>query len=152
MATTEVFKRRIWTQSIKLPKPLARHCMVNVNSTHHIICGGSDSIAVKALGTNDSFSSSTYIISNNEFREVASMDIARRSHGCAVVGKKVFIAGGYNGGLLSSVEYLSLRSLTWHTAPSLPISTTYAKLIELHGDLYFLGGKNSKAIYCLGKG
>ena len=81
------------------------------------------------------------------------MATARRSHGCAVVDENVFIAGGFNGDRLSSVEYFSLTSLTWHTGPSLPISTTYARLIQLRGDLYFLGGHTdggkTKAIYYL---
>ena len=81
------------------------------------------------------------------------MATARRSHGCAVVDENVFIAGGFNGETLSSVEYFSLTSLTWHTGPSLPISTSYARLIQLRGDLYFMGGLtdggNTKAIYYL---
>ena len=70
-----------------------------------------------------------------------------------VVDENVFIAGGFNGDSLSSVEYFSLTSLTWYTGPSLPISTTYARLIQLRGDLYFLGGRTdggkTKAIYYL---
>ena len=153
LATTEVLKGNLWTKSIKLPKPLARHCMLSLNRTHHILLGGSESVAVKSLGTKDTFSSSTYIYSNNKFKEVASMATARRSHGCAVVDENVFIAGGFNGDRLSSVEYFSLTSLTWHTGPSLPFSTTYARLIQIRGDLYFLGGyidrRKTKAIYYL---
>ena len=100
--------------------------------------------------TNDTFSSKTYLFSNNTFTQVASMNIARRSHGCALADQKVWIAGGWNGEKrLSSVEYFSLSTQTWHRGPSLPIATTYAVLTALQGDLFFLGGKESKAIFCL---
>jgi len=80
------------------------------------------------------------------------MATGRSSHACAVVGQSVFVAGGYfytDDRYLSSVEYFSLSSLTWHYGPSLPFKTNGAVLIELKGDLYHLGGTGSDAIYSL---
>ena len=116
--------------------------MLSINQTHQIICGGSESL--------DTYSNATYLYNSKNFTQVASMNFARRSHGCARVGDKVFIAGGWNGKVkLNSVEYFSLHSLEWHLGPSLPINTTYAELIEQNGDLYFMGGKEFKSIYRL---
>ena len=143
LASTEILKNGTWIESVPLPTPLTRHCMLSLNRTHHIITGGSQSTKTKQ------FSSATYIFSNNKFAQVANMTTARRSHGCALAGQNIFVGGGFNEELLSSVEYFSLTSLSWHPAPSLPLETTYGVLTNLGGNLYFIGGRNNKNIYRL---
>ena len=118
--------------------------MLRLNTTHHFICGGS--LTKNSTTTIDL----AYIVSNDQFTKVSSMGLKRRSHGCAQVGHRVFIAGGFNNGeKLDSVEYFSLKSLEWNEGPALPIQTTYAKLIELNDDLYFIGGWENQNIYRL---
>ena len=115
--------------------------MLSLNKTHHFICGGWNEM--------NGHVNNTYIFSDNKFTQVSGMGVARAAHSCAVVDQNVFAVGGYNGNGSAHVEYFSLRSLTWHTLPDLPIYANQATLTVLDGDLYLLGGTNSKAIYSL---
>ena len=65
-----------------------------------------------------------YDLETRQWRTLPSMDTARSNAGSTVMGKNIYVVGGWDGACLSSVEILNLISSTWTTVSSLPSPTT----------------------------
>ena len=83
------------------------------------------------------------------------MKESRYQHSCAVLeGKKVIVSGGWDGdgNRLSSSEIYDPATNTWTEGPELPTVTYGAKMINVGGDVYHVGGNNTlKDIFRLDK-
>ena len=57
--------------------------------------------------------------------QLASMGTARRNHASAAVGGKLYVVGGFDGGLLSTAEIYDPASGSWAQGPSLTSARQY---------------------------
>ena len=113
--TGEVLTQNGWLKvSVNLPTVMARHCVVLVNDTTVMLIGGRKS--------QDGFLKETYLFnSENEiWSEGPTLMSKRDSHTCAKIKKSrqssqysIIVAGGYNGGEMSSVEILEEGASEW---------------------------------------
>ena len=73
------------------------------------------------------------------------MKTIRDNHACVEIDGFVFALGGENrfAGSLASVEKLNLATGVWSDGPALPFPVDYIQAVNIHGDLYVVGGKGS---------
>ena len=73
------------------------------------------------------------------------MKTIRDDHACVEIDGSVFALGGENSyaGGLSSVEKLNLATGVVSDGPALPCPVEYVQAVNIHGDLYVVGGSVS---------
>ena len=108
--TVEIFDGAVW---VKLPYTLSsvrqNHCAVPLSNTEILVIGGSfDS---------DTLVAEKYNIFTGEMSSIPSSSDERYAHACALFNGEVYVSGGAltKEKILSSVEVLNLKTLTWRT-------------------------------------
>jgi hypothetical protein len=100
-------------QGPDLPYAVQGHCLVGLNSSTALLCGGSN---------NGGFLNECHYmdLEDHSWSQGPSMMTKRRSHSCGIFksaahqGRNIVIAaGGYNGADLDSVEFLDPITKTW---------------------------------------
>jgi N-acetylneuraminic acid mutarotase len=77
---------------------------------------------------------------------VARLPAGLRYAGVAVLGRKIYVAGGLTpSGETAAVDAVDLRSGAVHRIATLPTPIAYAALVAFRGALYLVGGKSSTA-------
>ena len=133
LSTTEFYQNNEWQTSVDLPTPLRDHCLLKLNSSHVFLSGGIS----KRLGKLSSPTNASYIYSRaTGFVRQGDMGTERSSHGCALQGDKVWVAGGFVGA--TSSEYFSLSTSTWLPGPDLP-KYEFGRMITYDGKVTFFG-------------
>jgi hypothetical protein len=99
-------------QGPDLPYAVAWHCLVGVNSSTALLCGGDNSGTLNECHYMD--------LEDHSWSQGPSMMTKRRLHSCGIFksaahqGRNIVIAaGGYNGASLDSVEMLDPTTNTW---------------------------------------
>ena len=103
---------------MRLPEPLAGHCMTRVNQSHILITGG--------YKGGDRILISSYLYSEETgFTKIEDMKTPRAYHGCSAINDNVvFVAGGK----ARETEYLDPTTQTWRVGPELPTSAGVAMM------------------------
>ena len=113
-----------------LPHELYNHCQVEIGG-NVIIAGGRQG---------DDASDKTFILDENEWKEVKHMKVPRQFHSCAKLSDKLYSVGGKTGTyeLLDSVEVYNPLSDIWTDGPKLPAKIGTAQLINFQNCIYLL--------------
>lgn len=84
----------------------------------------------------------------NRWSKVASMHMARYEFACAVLGGRVYVAGGHgeDGKNLSSVEVYDLQKDEWTQVPSMKRARWGCIACGIEGKIYVMGGRSSFTI------
>ncbi|HEX5609725.1 MAG TPA: kelch repeat-containing protein [Solirubrobacterales bacterium] len=85
----------------------------------------------------------------NDWQELPPMGLARGGAGTAVVGDKLYVAGGapqtfgvaLTGSPYGRLEIYDFASETWSTGPDMPVPRHHTVAIGLGGKLYVAGGR-----------
>ena len=87
----------------------------------------------------------TFSWDGDSWTELGRMTTIRAAHACVEVDGSVFALGGENrfDGSLASVEKLNLSTGVWSEGPELPYHVEYVQAVNIHGDLYVVGGEGS---------
>ena len=110
-------------------------------------------------GYHDRFLSSVDIIdtSRNQHTVTAgpSMNVPRRLCGCAVIGHRIFVVGGYNeGGELNSVEYVDFTTMPCDNQESkeqtVGMVISFSSSWTTHSELVLSSGRSPCAVGALG--
>ena len=150
--TIEILKQGIWYNSTTImPKPLAVHCMVQVNLTTVMVIGG--------LAKNHPFTqfySSTYLF-NTVTEQWAEGPYLQRGRAALACGRiktnknqpffSIIVAGGKYGSEshLDSVEILDEVSGNWRNGPPLPVQLSFGTIVEdPAGGAIMIGGGNEQ--------
>ena len=124
-----------WTFHDDLPLSMYGHCMARINNTHVISVGGHNSGGLKDLKK-----AYMYSISGG-WQTLTEMGTKRNLPACSVLGDNVFVAGGWNGGKITSTEIYSISSNQWQAGPALPKESHQAKMITIDNAIYHIGGQ-----------
>ena len=133
VATTETFKKGLWTSGPELPYVLYNHCQVEVGGTV-VIAGG-------RLG--NYASGGTLVLKGGAWEEVASMKQGRNFHACAELSGKVYSIGGdtaSDSNILSSVEIYDPTIDVWTPSPNLPVGIKTAQAVTYKNMILLLAG------------
>jgi N-acetylneuraminic acid mutarotase len=90
-----------------------------------------------------------YSVRAEEWAALAPMRIARGSPAAAVIGDKIYVAGGSKDeqgavtGALSSVEVYDIATGAWSSAPDMPTPRHHHGAAALDGRLVVVGGRNA---------
>ena len=150
--TTEIYNEdgNTWSQSVDLPIEVRNHCLVKINSSHVFMTGGFNSRG---------FVERTYVWNEQSgFIKMSNMATPRKGHACALLGQDIWVAGGYVGGkYTATVEYFSLKLLTWFTGPPLPKVAQGGRMLVVEDKLVYIVKKsaipgNLSGIYQLEEG
>jgi hypothetical protein len=81
----------------------------------------------------------------NRWRRLAAAPTARAAHAAAVIGNRLYVAGGANdSGSLRSLEIFDFRSERWLPGPSFPgPARNHTTGVASGGRFYVLGGRDS---------
>ncbi len=101
--------------------------------------GGADGFG-NAVPTNRAFDPA-----ERRFIELLPMTSARAEPAAAVVGDKVVVIGGDNGGALQTVEIYDTLTNSWSSGPLLPGPRAGAMAVERDGDVIVVGGVDGGA-------
>ena len=71
------------------------------------------------------------------------MKTAREHHACVERDGVVFAIGGGVYDKLKSVEKLNLATGVWNEGPELPYEVSYVQAVNIHGDIFVVGGEGS---------
>ena len=148
MDTVEILNQNEWDlSSIKMPKGINDHCMVQINLTSVMIVGG----------YNSSYLDETYLFNaeTEEWTPGPPLQVARRGLSCARIktslGQSFFSiisVAGYNGEYLNTVEILDEVSGNWKSGPPLPVNAYHGTLVEdPAGGVIMIGGKYQDSGY-----
>ena len=87
----------------------------------------------------------TFSWDGSSWTELGKMTTIRATHACVEVDGSVFALGGENrfDDSLASVEKLNLATGVWSEGPELPFPVEYVQAVNIHGDLYIVGGEGS---------
>ncbi len=85
----------------------------------------------------------------NRWTELPPMHLARGAAGAAVVGDKLYVAGGapqtfnvtVTGSPYGALEIYDFRSRTWQDGPDMPVPRHHTVAVGLGGKLYVAGGR-----------
>lgn len=141
LSSIEIFKDGKWTKSsVELPGKVYQHCIVKIDENRVLLTGGRFEFELKGI------LKSVFLFENNRWEKKQNMKEARIEHSCAVLeGKKVIVSGGFNGdNYLSSSEIYDPATNTWTEGPELPSATVGAKMINVGGDVYHVGGSETR--------
>jgi N-acetylneuraminic acid mutarotase len=89
-----------------------------------------------------------YSVKTEAWTALAPMRIARGSPAAAVIGDKIYVAGGSKDdqgavtGALSSVEVYDIATGAWSSAPDMPTPRHHHGAASLGGRLFVVGGRN----------
>jgi N-acetylneuraminic acid mutarotase len=87
-----------------------------------------------------------YQSSEKMWEKAPRMRMARRGAGAAVIGGKLYVAGGFNGNVvLDSVERYDPSTNSWEYVGPMRNRRWYHVVAELDGKLYVAGGLESRA-------
>ena len=139
---------------LTLPKPLAGHCLVQLNSSHTFLAGGALS-DVAGFGGSPNFSDQAWILSEAGWTPAGQLAKARSAHSCSSVvpgigGVEVLVVGGiglFEVGtrmVLDSVEIYNVAAGRWRTGQKLSSPVFGAGLLELAGQPILIGGRFQK--------
>jgi len=144
-STQEILTTSGWKEIVSLPKPVAGHCIVNLNSTHIMSIGGYD---------NNYFTDVNILNLNDEHWTIGpSLRKARFDHSCGKImtedgQEAIIVIGGYDVG--NSVEVLMPGDNEWIEGPNLPISISEAQLVQdPSGGVVLIGGYSDKSLNTL---
>lgn len=98
-----------------------------------IVCGGNN-------GTERLRSCELYDPVLNRWRFIASMNTIRSDASAAVLGNKIYIAGGIDVFMLSSVEFYSFPANHWTTISFMHFPRRSFTLLSYNEHLYAIGG------------
>jgi len=119
-------------------KPLmgiAGHCQITAGG-RVIVAGGSTLPHKSSTGATFSWDGSSW-------SELGSMKTAREHHACVERDGVVFAIGGGVYDKLKSVEKLNLATGVWNEGPELPYEVSYVQAVNIHGDIFVVGGEGS---------
>merc|ERR1712106_343246 len=145
--TSDLYRGGVWTAGPNLDKSkfwsnkalmgVEGHCQVTVGSKV-IVAGG-------RIITTAEVTAYTFSWDGKSWKELSSMKAIRDNHACVEKDGFVFAIGGQNRfvGSLASVEKLNLATGVWSDGPALPFPVEYVQAVNIHGDLYVVGGKGS---------
>ena len=68
------------------------------------------------------------------------MPTMRYRPGVAALDNKIYVTGGEDGGVMSSVDCYDPDNNTWSQLPDMNIARVGHSLVSLHGRLYAIGG------------
>ncbi|MBC8229460.1 hypothetical protein H8E77_07935 [bacterium] len=74
------------------------------------------------------------------------MPTARMGHSASVVNEKIYVIGGYNGPVLSTVEEYDSANGTWTTKSGMPTPRWLLSNAVVNGKIYAIGGANSQLV------
>ncbi|HKO38770.1 MAG TPA: hypothetical protein VJU14_10420 [Solirubrobacterales bacterium] len=85
----------------------------------------------------------------DRWRELPSMGLARGGAGNAVIGDKLYVAGGavqtfgvsLEGSAYDRLEIYDFEDETWETGPDMPVPRHHTVAVDLGGELYVAGGR-----------
>merc|ERR1719186_46232 len=74
-------------------------------------------------------------------------------HTCTLFQNHVWVAGGHSRSVPGSTEVYNPTTDTWTDGPTLPLAKqdSNSRLIEIKGELYYIGGNTAGKIFKLGK-
>ncbi|XP_055335963.1 kelch-like protein diablo [Paramacrobiotus metropolitanus] len=134
----------------RLPEAIARSGVAVLSENSIYSCGGlyrSDDREVrdviKLVWRYDS--------TNNEWEEVAPLQVPRSCHGTAVLNDRIYVAGGSyfddNGDLtkLSSVECFDPQTNSWQFVAALPVALDDVTMVGFKDRLYVFGGDSGES-------
>ncbi|MBC8122045.1 MAG: hypothetical protein H7Y22_09435 [Gemmatimonadaceae bacterium] len=97
--------------------------------------------------------SDVYNPASNSWARVADLPVATTHAGTAIVGKDIYLAGGYaaksNGSQAFSSKNVwkyDTAANSWTALPALPVARGSGALVELGGELHFFGGADSNRL------
>ena len=136
--TVEIFDGAVWIKlSYKLSSLRENHCAVPVSNTEILVIGGSfDSKTLVA---------EKYNIFTGEMTSIPSSSDERYAHACALFNGEVYVSGGAltKEKILSSVEVLNLKTLTWRTISPMNTIRRDHTMEVVNGVLTVFGGVKS---------
>jgi hypothetical protein len=147
--TTEMLTEEGWESNIpSLPVTISAHCMVTVNSTTVMAIGGYQ---------NGQWSGKTFYFTFGEgsWTEGPELKNKRYLHSCGKIRRNkesqemsIFVAGGYDGSSLSSVEILDEGSNEWQTGSELPFGIYGSQMVEdQNRGVVLIGGRSPSVGY-----
>ena len=87
----------------------------------------------------------TFSWDGSNWSQLGSMKTIRAHHACVEVDGFMFALGGGNrfDRELKSVEKLNLATGEWSNGPDLPYAVSYVQAVNIHGEIYEVGGEGS---------
>ena len=85
----------------------------------------------------------TFSWDGSSWSQLGSMKTSRAHHACVERDGIIFAIGGSDYGM-KSVEKLNLATGVWSDGPRLPYEVTYAQAVNIHGDIFVVGGEGSR--------
>jgi len=139
---------------LTLPKPLAGHCAVQLNSSHTFVAGGAVA-DLAGFGGSAKLSDQAWILSEAGWTPAGHLAQARSAHSCSTVvpgagGLEVLVVGGVGLSrvgtrmVLDSVEIYNVATGRWRTGQKLQSPVFGAGLLELAGQPILIGGRYQK--------
>jgi N-acetylneuraminic acid mutarotase len=145
LATFEVFDpaTRRWSTLPPLPKALNHVAMAAVGGEIYSFGGNTDRLREYA-STGESW---RFLVKERRWEPVAPLPTPRGGAGTAVVGDRIFVAGGRAGDRsLDVVESYDTKTGRWSTHAPMPTRRDHLEVAVDGGRLYALGGRKEDVV------
>jgi len=129
-----------WTSGAPLPiTPGADHCNVAAVNGKLYLLG-----AIRIGSTFVEANTYMYDPAANRWETVASMPTPRGASGVAVIGNRIYVAGGLalNGSVVASFEVFDTETRLWSQLPSMPTARDHLTAQAVNGKFYAIAGRN----------
>ena len=85
----------------------------------------------------------TFSWDGTNWSELGNMKTPRENHACVEKDGIIFAMGGEGAYKLKSVEKLNLATGVWSEGPELPYEVGHVGAVNIHGDIFVVGGEGS---------
>jgi len=143
--TSELYKGGGWTAGPSLDEKtlLTRKPLMGVEGHCQVTAGGR--VIVAGGNIPKGFSTgATFSWDGSSWSQLGNMRSSRAHHACVERDGVLFaLGGGESLYVRRSVEKLNLATGVWTDGPELPYSVTYVQAVNIHGDIFVVGGEGS---------
>ncbi|HTM68336.1 MAG TPA: kelch repeat-containing protein [Candidatus Binatia bacterium] len=131
-----------WSRGKDLPDAVGAAAVVAVDGKIHLLGG-------KSLGS-DVDTHYVYDIAANTWDSLPEMVAGREQFGAAIVGRKLFVFGGSQGGVLyntDQVDVFDLDRSAWDPAAAMPLKRSDFTLLQQGDKVFLFGGEGPTATF-----
>lgn len=123
-----------WSAAASNPIGSADHCNLAAANGRLYLLG-----AIR-IGS-DFVDGNTYEFSNGAWRIVARMPTPRGASGVAVIGNKIYVAGGLAPRVSNKFEVFDTETREWSALPDMPTARDHLTAQAVNGRFYAIGGR-----------
>jgi len=145
--TSELYTGGAWTTGPAMEEKtfFSREPLMGVEGHCQVTAGGRVIVAGGRTLPNAVSTGATFSWDGSTWSQLASMKTIRAHHACVEKDGLLYAMGGENrfDRKLKSVEMLNLATEVWSDGPDLPYDVDYVQAVNIHGDIYVVGGEGS---------